>query len=173
MATQQTPAVSERALQLLEIIAKAEQPPTLNDLTSRIELPKATTHRFVALLEKLGFAQRTLDGRHYQVGHRLTGRGVISRSNGNGSLQRLAAGSRVRRMGAIVLNRVEEHALRAAQRPDRLETAVADAVVNRPAGNAEKFCGMVQRDAATDTSLGARFRTALSHHHPLSSGCTQ
>jgi IclR family acetate operon transcriptional repressor len=72
MATQQTPAVSERALQLLEIIAKAEHPPTLNDLTSRIELPKATTHRFVALLEKLGFAQRTLDGRHYQVGHRLT-----------------------------------------------------------------------------------------------------
>ena len=54
MATQQTPAVSERALQLLEIIAKAEHPPTLNDLTSRIELPKATTHRFVALLEKLG-----------------------------------------------------------------------------------------------------------------------
>jgi IclR family transcriptional regulator, acetate operon repressor len=70
--TQKTPAVSERALRLLEIIAKAEQPPTLNELTSRIELPKPTTHRFVTLLEKLGFAQRTLDGRHYQVGHRLT-----------------------------------------------------------------------------------------------------
>jgi IclR family transcriptional regulator, acetate operon repressor len=72
MTTQQTPTVSERALRLLEIIAKAERPPTLNDLTSRIELPKATTHRFVSLLETLGFAQRTLDGRHYQVGHRLT-----------------------------------------------------------------------------------------------------
>ena len=72
MATQQTPSVSERALQLLEIIAKAEQPPTLNELVSLVELPKATTHRFVSLLETLGFAQRTPDGRHYQVGHRLT-----------------------------------------------------------------------------------------------------
>ncbi len=72
MTTPMTPAVSERALRLLEIIARAEQPPTLNDLTFRIELPKATTHRFIALLERLGFAQRTLDGRHYQIGHRLT-----------------------------------------------------------------------------------------------------
>jgi IclR family transcriptional regulator, acetate operon repressor len=72
MAMQQTPSVSERALQLLEIIAKAEQPPTLNELVSLVELPKATTHRFVSLLETLGFAQRAPDGRRYQVGHRLT-----------------------------------------------------------------------------------------------------
>src|SRR5215813_4603152 len=69
---QKTPSVSERAPQLLEIIAKAEQPPTLNELVTLVELPKATTHRFVSLLETLGFAQRTPDGRHYQVGHRLT-----------------------------------------------------------------------------------------------------
>src|ERR1700753_1497591 len=67
-----TSAVSERALRLLEIIASADPPPTLNDLTKGIELPKATTHRFVSLLEKLGFVQRTLDGRHYLVGQRLT-----------------------------------------------------------------------------------------------------
>src|ERR1700710_9932 len=67
-----TSAVSERALRLLEIIASADPPPTLNDLTKGIELPKATTHRFVSLLEKLGFVQRTLDGRHYQAGRRLT-----------------------------------------------------------------------------------------------------
>jgi len=72
MPTTKTPAVSERALKLLEIIASAEQPPTLNELVARLELPKATTHRFVSLLEALGFAQRTPDGRHYQVGHRLT-----------------------------------------------------------------------------------------------------
>src|SRR5579885_1457673 len=72
MAMQQTPSVSERALQLLEIIAKAEQPPTLNELIALVGLPKATTHRFVTLLETLGFAQRTPDGRRYQVGHRLT-----------------------------------------------------------------------------------------------------
>ena len=71
MTTPLTPTVSERALRLLELIAGSEQPPTLSDLTGRIALPKATTHRFVALLERLGFAQRTLDGRHYQIGHRL------------------------------------------------------------------------------------------------------
>ncbi len=68
----ETTSVSERALLLLEIIAKAEEPPTLNDLIAQLELPKATTHRFIVLLEKLGFAQRTLDGRRYEIGHRLT-----------------------------------------------------------------------------------------------------
>lgn len=72
MTTQTTTTVSERALLLLEIIAKAEEPPTLNELIAMTELPKATTHRFVTLLEKLGFAQRTMDGKRYEVGHRLT-----------------------------------------------------------------------------------------------------
>jgi IclR family acetate operon transcriptional repressor len=72
MSRFKTSAVSERALHLLEIIANASPPPTLRDLTDGIELPKATTHRFVSLLEKLGFVQRTLDGRHYHVGQRLT-----------------------------------------------------------------------------------------------------
>ncbi len=71
MAAQTTTAVSERALLLLEIIAKAEEPPTLNELVALLQLPKATTHRFIALLEKLGFAQRTPDGRRYEIGHRL------------------------------------------------------------------------------------------------------
>jgi IclR family acetate operon transcriptional repressor len=72
MTTQTTTAVSERALLLLEILAKAEEPPTLNELMAMAELPKATAHRFVTLLEKLGFAQRTMDGKRYEVGHRLT-----------------------------------------------------------------------------------------------------
>ncbi len=71
MSTQTTTSVSERALLLLETIAKAEEPPTLNELMATIGLPKATTHRFVALLERLGFVQRATDGRHYEVGHRL------------------------------------------------------------------------------------------------------
>ena len=71
MSTQTTTSVSERALLLLETIAKAEEPPTLNQLMAAIGLPKATTHRFVALLERLGFVQRATDGRHYEVGHRL------------------------------------------------------------------------------------------------------
>ncbi|RTL48973.1 MAG: IclR family transcriptional regulator [Bradyrhizobiaceae bacterium] len=68
----ETTSVSERALLLLEIVAKAEEPPTLNDLVAQLGLPKATTHRFIVLLEQLGFAQRTLDGRRYEIGHRLT-----------------------------------------------------------------------------------------------------
>lgn len=71
MSTQTTTSVSERALLLLETIAKAEEPPTLNELMAAIGLPKATTHRFVALLERLGFVQRAADGRHYEVGQRL------------------------------------------------------------------------------------------------------
>lgn len=72
MKVQTTSSVSERALLLLEIIAKAEHPPTLSELMSAIQLPKATTHRFVALLEQLGFVQRAVDGRRYEIGHRLT-----------------------------------------------------------------------------------------------------
>lgn len=72
MTTLTTNVVSERALLMLEIIASAEEPPTLNELMRLIELPKATTHRFVSRLEKLGFAQRTVDGKRYEVGYRLT-----------------------------------------------------------------------------------------------------
>jgi DNA-binding IclR family transcriptional regulator len=72
VSVQETSSVSERALLILEIIAKAEQPPTLGDLIADTQLPKATAHRFVALLEQLGFVQRAADGHHYEIGHRLT-----------------------------------------------------------------------------------------------------
>jgi IclR family acetate operon transcriptional repressor len=72
MTSPTTTVVSERALLLLEIIAKAEEPPSLNELMALIELPKATTHRFATLLERLGFVQRTMDGKRYEIGYRLT-----------------------------------------------------------------------------------------------------
>ena len=72
VSLQETSSVSERALLLLEIIAKADAPVTLNELVAHIQLPKATTHRFVALLETLGFVQRSTDGHRYEIGHRLT-----------------------------------------------------------------------------------------------------
>jgi DNA-binding IclR family transcriptional regulator len=72
MTTPATTVVSERALLILEIIARAEEPLTLNELMAQIELPKATTHRFASLLERLGFVQRTMDGKRYQTGFRLT-----------------------------------------------------------------------------------------------------
>jgi IclR family transcriptional regulator, acetate operon repressor len=71
-STSTSTAVSERVLLMLEIIAKAEEPPTLNELVTLIELPKATTHRLATRLEKLGFAQRSMDGRRYEIGYRLT-----------------------------------------------------------------------------------------------------
>src|SRR6185312_12351395 len=72
MPAQVTSSISERALLMLEIIANADSAPTLNDLMAATRLPKATAHRFVSLLERLGFARRSLDGKHYEVGYRLT-----------------------------------------------------------------------------------------------------
>jgi IclR family acetate operon transcriptional repressor len=72
MTASTTTAVSERALLLLEIIARADEPPNLNELMALIGLPKATTHRFAALLERLGFVRRTMDGKRYEIGYRLT-----------------------------------------------------------------------------------------------------
>ena len=45
------------------------------------------------------------------------------------------------------------------------KTPVANAVVDGPAGDPEQFCGMVQRNAATDTRLEAVFRTAFRQCH--------
>lgn len=71
-----TPTVSERALRMLELIAKADEPPTLNELMTQLELAKATTHRFAALLERLGFIRRTVDGKRYEIGGRLAALGL-------------------------------------------------------------------------------------------------
>lgn len=72
MPRQVTSSISERALLLLEIIANAAEPLSLNELMALAGLPKATAHRFVTLLEQLGFVRRTLNGKRYEVGHRLT-----------------------------------------------------------------------------------------------------
>ena len=69
--TSTTPTVSERALRMLELIAKADEPPTLNELMAQLDLAKATTHRFASLLERLGFVRRTADGKRYAIGERL------------------------------------------------------------------------------------------------------
>lgn len=72
MPAQMTSSISERALLMLEVIANADSAPTLSDLMAATRLPKATAHRFVSLLERLGFARRSLDGKRYEIGHRLT-----------------------------------------------------------------------------------------------------
>ena len=64
-----TPTVSERALRMLELIARADEPPTLNELMAQLDLAKATTHRFASLLERLGFVRRTADGAKEKTNH--------------------------------------------------------------------------------------------------------
>src|ERR1700756_5188568 len=71
-----TPTVSERALRMLELIARADEPPTLNELMAQLDLAKATAHRFASLLERLGFIRRTPDGKRYAIGERLAALGL-------------------------------------------------------------------------------------------------
>ena len=74
---------------------------------------------------------------------------------------RSEAGGRIgrRELVAESLHRFEQHALRSAERADRLQPALADPVVDRPPRDAEQLRGMVQRDAAADTRFEAGFRT--------------
>ena len=76
LSATKAPTVSERALRMLELIAKADEPPTLNELMAQLDLAKATTHRFAALLERLGFVRRTSDGKRYAIGERLAALGL-------------------------------------------------------------------------------------------------
>jgi hypothetical protein len=89
----------------------------------------------------------------------------MGRSNGNVCLPSLAARRHIGGLASIVLHRIEENALRPTEGPNRLKAPVANAVVDGPAGDPEQFCGMVQRNAATDTRLKAGFRTAFRHCH--------
>ena len=50
-------------------------------------------------------------------------------------------------------------------RSNRLETALADAVVNGPTGDAEQLSGMVQGNAAADTGLKANFAGCFVRCH--------
>jgi DNA-binding IclR family transcriptional regulator len=66
------PSIGARALAVLELIAGSEEPLSLSELIAATHWPKATVHRFAVLLEQLGFAQRTLDGKRYAIGPRLS-----------------------------------------------------------------------------------------------------
>ena len=61
---------------MLELIARADEPPTLNELMAQLDLAKATAHRFASLLERLGFIRRTADGKRYAIGERLAALGL-------------------------------------------------------------------------------------------------
>lgn len=61
-----------RAFAVLEHIASAERPPTLEEVTRAIGLPKPTVFRILRLLVDGGLAQREVHEKRYVVGPRTT-----------------------------------------------------------------------------------------------------
>ncbi len=62
---------SARVLQLLELIARLDRPATVQEITERSGLPKATAYRICAMLEGDGFLRRELGNRGLVAGPRL------------------------------------------------------------------------------------------------------
>lgn len=62
---------SARVLQLLELIARFDRPATVQEITERSGLPKATAYRICAMLEGDGFLRRELGNRGLVAGPRL------------------------------------------------------------------------------------------------------
>jgi IclR family transcriptional regulator, acetate operon repressor len=61
-----------RAFALLELIANAEQPPSLDDLTRASGLPKPTVYRILGLLARGDLVQREPFEKRYAVGPRVS-----------------------------------------------------------------------------------------------------
>jgi hypothetical protein len=62
-------------------------------------------------------------------------------------------------------DRVEENALRAADRPNRLEPPLSNPVVNRSTGYAEQLRSMVKGNATADTRPDGTARNKLAERH--------
>jgi IclR family acetate operon transcriptional repressor len=61
-----------RAFTVLERIAAAEEPPTLEELTRAIGLPKPTIFRILRLLVRGGLVQREVHEKRYRIGERAS-----------------------------------------------------------------------------------------------------
>lgn len=66
-----------KALDLLDLLGRAEQPVRLMDLAARLELPESTTHRLLASLAERGYVQRRADIGTYGLGWKIV---VLARS---------------------------------------------------------------------------------------------
>src|SRR5213078_1135756 len=60
-----------RAFSLLELIAAADEPPTLEELTRATGLPKPTVYRILRLLTRGGLVEREVHDKRYAIGARL------------------------------------------------------------------------------------------------------
>lgn len=66
-----TDSATLRAFAVLEHLAAAEEPPTLEELTRAIGLPKPTVFRILRLLARGGLVQREVHEKRYGVGERV------------------------------------------------------------------------------------------------------
>lgn len=66
------PSATLRALAVLEVVAKGENPLALNDIMGATGLPKPTAHRILGLLEAAGMLVREPEGKRYAPGPRLS-----------------------------------------------------------------------------------------------------
>lgn len=84
-----------RAFAILELIAGAETPPSLDDLTRGSGLPKPTVYRILRLLIRGGLAQRDLGEKRYCVGTRTSALSLQVQTRSPFRAQRHAALSRL------------------------------------------------------------------------------
>ncbi|MEO7335590.1 MAG: IclR family transcriptional regulator [Caldimonas sp.] len=66
-----TGSSAERSLRLLGLLADEGRPMSLAGLSTRLGLPKGTTHRICLQLRESGFLARDVDERHFSVGPKL------------------------------------------------------------------------------------------------------
>jgi IclR family transcriptional regulator, acetate operon repressor len=67
----QAGSAAQRALEILEVVAKAKRPVAGNEIMASVKLPKPTVYRTCTLLETMGMVQREADSKKLTVGPRL------------------------------------------------------------------------------------------------------
>ena len=67
----QAGSAAQRALEILEAVAKARRPVAGNDIMEWVKLPKPTVYRTCTLLESMGMVQREAGSKKLTVGPRL------------------------------------------------------------------------------------------------------
>ena len=68
--SEQSDSVALRTFRALECVARAVEPPTLEELTRTLRLPKPTVFRILRLLSDAGLVQREIHRKRYVVGPR-------------------------------------------------------------------------------------------------------
>ena len=67
----QAGSAAQRALEILEAVARAKRPVAGNEIMASVRLPKPTVYRTCTLLESMGMVQREADSKKLTVGPRL------------------------------------------------------------------------------------------------------